>query len=209
MTSADRPLDSFPRPNVAVDTAVLTVLDDELSVVLSDTQGDLRLPGTFLRPGERLRDAVQRSLDQKAGIRDLVPEQLDVFDDPERDTRGWVLSVAHFAVVPSRHIDSASARVVPVRGIGPLPFDHEEIVRQAVGRLRREYDRTADPRGLAGTAGTAFTLRDLQRLHEAVAGEELRRETFRKRMEPQVEPTGETLRGVVGKPPRLFRRKQR
>jgi 8-oxo-dGTP diphosphatase len=203
--SSDRSLDSYPRPNVAVDTAVLTVRDDALCVVLTDANGDLRLPGTFIRPGERLDQAVRRSLDQKAGIAGLRPQQLQVFDDPERDTRGWVLSVAHRDVVPIERIASAKAHLVPVREVGPLPFDHNTIVDIAVTRLREEYDRTADPRDLLGGS---FTLRDLQRLHEAVAGEPLRRETFRKRMEPQVVPTGETLRGVVGKPPRLFRKRQ-
>ena len=58
------------------------------------------LPGTFLHQGERLADAVTRSLTQKAGVTGGHPAQLAVFDDPGRDERGWVLSVAHLAVIP-------------------------------------------------------------------------------------------------------------
>lgn len=204
-TGPTRPLDSYPRPNVAVDTAVLTFDAGALRVVLTGTHGDRRLPGTFLRPGERLRDAVARSLAEKAGVLGLEPEQLRVFDDPERDDRGWVLSVAHFAVVPSVRLDPAKAELVPVGELRPMPYGHSEIVRLAVQRLRDEYWAAPDPRNLIGPT---FTLRDLQRLHEAVAGEELRRESFRKRMAKHVVSTGELLRGVgiVGKPPQLYRK---
>ena len=47
-------------------------------------------------------------------------------------------------------------------------------------------------------------MRDLQRLHEAVAGESLMRDTFRRRMEPQLRATGELNRGALGKPARVF-----
>jgi hypothetical protein len=41
-------------------------------------------------------------------------------------------------------------------------------------------------------------------VHEAVAGETLRRETFRKRMLHHLSPTEEHLPNVVGRPPRLY-----
>lgn len=203
-SSPDRPLDSYPRPNVAVDTAVLTVQDDRLCVVLTGKHGDRRLPGTFLYPDERLEDAVRRSLVEKAGVVGLEPKQLHVFDDPKRDSRGWVLSVAHFVVVPTVRVEPDIATLAPVSDLQPMPFDHNDIVRRAVERLRGAYEKAADP---SRFLGETFTLRDLQRMHEVIAGEELRRETFRKRMARRVEPTGELMRGVVGKPPQLFRRR--
>ena len=71
--SAGRTLDEYPRPSVAVDTAVLTVRDDELHVLLvqpgqAGAEALRRLPGTFLHEGETLADAVLRSLRQKAGV---------------------------------------------------------------------------------------------------------------------------------------------
>ena len=98
--STGRSLADYPRPSVAVDTALLSPDPEQGLVVLLVRRTDgtgWALPGTFLHEGERLADAVKRSLRDKAGVRGLHPHQLHVFDDPNRDDRGWVLSVAHVA----------------------------------------------------------------------------------------------------------------
>jgi 8-oxo-dGTP diphosphatase len=204
--SSGRTLAEYPHPNTAVDTAVLTVSRDfTLCVGLVD-DGGLRLPGTFLHERERLADAVRRSLQAKAGIEGLQPEQLHVFDDPNRDERGWVLSVAHVDVVPADRLASSDKlRVVPMAEARDLPFDHDEIVARAVAWLRARYEKEPDP---AHLLPDRFTLRDLQRVHEAVAGTTFQRDTFRRGMlrTERIKETGERLSGIVGKPPRLFER---
>ncbi|MBH0081963.1 NUDIX hydrolase [Salinibacterium sp. SWN167] len=214
--SHDRALTDYPRPSVAVDTAVLTVPPGgELSALLvragagvgtgtgTGTGTAWRLPGTFLHEGELLADAVLRSLRTKAGVSGLSPRQLHVFDDPARDNRGWVLSVAHLDVVPwpSLTIDESLAKVVPVADAGALPYGHNDILDQAVATLRTRYAAAPDP---AGLLEHPFTLRQLQHLHETVAGEPLMRDSFRRAMEPQLAATGELAAGTVGKPARLF-----
>ena len=64
------------------------------------------------------------------------------------------------------------------------------------------YAAAPDPRGLAGDT---FTLLELQRVHEAVAGGPLQKDTFRRRMIDSLEDTGRHSSGGVGKPARLFR----
>lgn len=202
--SHDRALTDYPRPSVAVDTAVLTVPPGAaLSVLLVRTGDEWRLPGTFLHEGERLADAVLRSLQIKAGVSGLSPRQLHVFDDPARDNRGWVLSVAHLDVVPWSRltIDESLAKIVSVADAGALPYGHNEILDQAVATLRSSYASTPDP---AGLLEHPFTLRQLQQLHETIAGEPLMRDSFRRAMEPQLAATGEVAAGTVGKPARLF-----
>ena len=204
-SSHSKPLDSYLHPSVAVDTAVLTATD-KLCVLLVRSGDDLRLPGTFLHEGETLADAVLRSLRLKAGVIGLSPKQLYVFDDPKRDDRGWVLSIAHLDAVPADRlaIDASLATLVPVAELPTLPYGHDLIVQSAVEALRAEYAEHPDPRELLRGP---FTLRDLQRLHEVVAGEALPRDTFRRAMEPRLNPTGATGQGMVGKPARLFERK--
>ncbi|MFV0633429.1 NUDIX hydrolase [Demequina sp.] len=205
--TSGRALSDYPRPSVAVDTAVLTVADGSLSVLLVDDSrdGSRRLPGTFLHEGEVLADAVRRSLANKAGLAGLEPAQLRVFDAIGRDSRGWVISVAHLAAAPAALLGSAT--LVPVTDAGPLAFDHREILSLAVARLRADYAKNPDPWGLLGSA--PFTLLELERLHRAVDPDRPGgKDTFRRLMEPQLTDTGTLDQGTVGKPARLFVKEQ-
>lgn len=212
--SAGKTLADYPRPSVAVDTAVLTVPDgaSTLHVLLvkragSYDAGAWALPGTFLHEGERLADAVLRSLRDKAGIQGTSPKQLHVFDDPGRDDRGWVISVAHLDVVPWARISPVlagrdDARLVPVDDATGLPFDHDTIVGLAVDALRESYADKPDPHRLLPDE---FTLLQLRRLHEAVQGRSLPKDTFRRAMQPDLYPTDRFSEGEVGKPARIYR----
>ena len=164
------------------------------------------LPGTFLHEGETLADAVDRSLRVKANVRGLHPRQLHVFDDPHRDDRGWVLSVAHVEVVQAERLASRFAettRLVPVVAPGRLPYDHASIIAGAVEHIRSRYAGTPDPDRLLGDE---FTLRELRLAHEQIAGRPLQRDWFRRTMEPQLVATGRTTTGTRGRPAELFQR---
>lgn len=204
----------YPRPSVAVDTAVLTVADGSVCVLLvrraeDHQRGKWALPGTFLRERETLADAVLRCLREKVGISGRVPRQLQVFDDPARDDRGWVLSVAHVDVVPLAALGEALAsdgvRLASVTGesqlIAGLPYGHAEIVVKAVEWLRAAYAEAPDPGELLTEA---FTLKELRELHETVAGSTLMRDTFRRFMEPKLQGTGQMSDGTRGRPSRLW-----
>ena len=59
-----------------------------------------------------------------------------------------------------------------------LLFDHDAIVREAARDLRARYELTPDPENLWGDR--EITLPDLQDVHEAVLGERVRVDTFRR-----------------------------
>lgn len=198
--SAGTALADYPHPSLAVDTAVLTVQANALCVVLVQNAGGWRLPGTFLHEGETLADAVLRSLRDKAGIEGLRPRQLHVFDAPGRDDRGRVVSVAHLVVVPAASMPAGA--LTPWDAAHGLVYDHEQILRLAVHTVRADYAAAADP---ARLLGADFTLLELLRLHEAVAGEKLGKDTFRRRVLPDLVETDVYQPGKVGKPAKLFR----
>ena len=213
--STGRALTDYPRPSVAVDTALLTRDPQRGLVVLEVARDDTEkwaLPGTFLHEGETLAEAVERSLRDKAGVHGIRPRQLHVFDAPDRDDRGWVLSVAHVAVVRPDQLESPEAhsatevRLVPVDRPGELVWDHSDIVRLAKQHIRSRYLSRPDPDRLLGNK---FTLRELQLAHEDVAGHELPRDKFRRRMEPHLIATGimNDNTGTRGRPAEFFRRK--
>lgn len=226
LNSSGRSLTEYPRPSVAADTAVLTVAtarrgasrQASLPVLLMSrpSPGDplCALPGTFVHEGETLGQAALRALRGKAGVVGLAPRQLHVFDEPDRDDRGWVLSVGHVDVVRAeclvpaveargRSLSLASVDSV-LRGRRRLAFDHRDVVRLAAADVRRRSEETPDPDGLLSEP---FTMRELWLLHAAVRGHagDASRDTFRRRMEPLLEATGELPSGTVGKPAALFR----
>ena len=212
--SHGKALTDYPRPSVAVDTAVLTCAPDGELLVLQvrrATGVGWALPGTFLHPGEKLAAAVRRSLRDKANVGGVEPRQLHVFDRPGRDDRGWVLSVGHIAVVPLERLtdrDAVNTRLVPAEAPGRLAFDHEEIINRALTDLRSRYRERPDPDHLLGET---FTLRQLRRVHEAVDGQEIgpdKLDTFRRRMQEKlVRVSGSPVRGEGrGRPAQLFRR---
>lgn len=204
----------YPRPIVAVDTALLTIWPNRGLVVVQMWREDIgkwALPGVFVRRGETLAQAVERCLRDKLGVENIRPRQLHVLDDPNRDHRDWVISVAHVAVVRPEQLGALGSgvagetRLASVDRPGDLAWDHPEIVRRARTDVRERYETHPDPDRLLGPR---FTLTELRGVHEAVAGEQFGRDKFRRAMEDKVEGTGmieET--GARGRPAELFRRK--
>src|SRR5690606_25055044 len=141
-------------------------------------------------------------LHEKAGVSGLAPHQLHVFDALDRDDRGWVLSVAHVDVVRSTRLPP-DALLISVASLPPLAFDHDRIIAFAVEWPRDQYREAPDPRGMIDGACTLSTLRAV---HEAVLGERLLPDTFRRRMLPQLVATGELERSGRGRPAEMYRR---
>jgi 8-oxo-dGTP diphosphatase len=218
--SSGRTLSEYPHPSVAVDVALLTVVWMErrgtLSVLLhkpvkgfaADQWG---LPGVMVQMEELLSDAALRALQEKGGVTGAAPRQLKVFDALDRDERGRVLSVAHVDVVPEvRPAESESQVLAPISGDRAqppgrqrrLPYDHDLIVSEAVAWARSAYVRRADPFRLLGKE---FTLSDLQKVHEAVAGVAFVKDTFRRAFSEYLMPTGGERTGTVGRPAALYR----
>ena len=143
---------------VAVDVVLFTIRDAEdiedrwqvLLVRLPDAAfGDKwALPGVLVREDELFDAAARRALLSKAGLvaEGWYLEQLGTYGDPGRDTRGRVISVAHVALQRSDELQIVpgdgvlQAEWVPVRQAlsEDLSFDHSQMLRRAVERIRNK-----------------------------------------------------------------------
>ena len=222
-------LADYPRPHLAVDLVILTVglrrpSDERLSlgvVVQRRSDNTAVLPGRFVRERHTVDQTVRELLTEKLDYdpsRKIYLEMLGVYDAPQRDERGWVVSVSHLTTLRPDEADRLSAETVeilPIRGDATrgrrvtresLAYDHDEMVTTAVRRARRRYERSPDPLRLARPP---YTLSQLRHVHEAVLGEPLKRDTFNRRMQPYLEPATDTrgdlwLSETGGRPAQMF-----
>ncbi len=212
-------------PHLTADVVVFTLQPPgHLAVLLIERgippfRGQFALPGGFVQPDEDLADAARRELAEETGVDDVPIDQLATFGKPGRDPRGRTVTVAHLALVPWERVaharggdDAASARFFRVEGERPvddhavplpLAFDHDDVVRVAIERLRARVTYTTAPFALMPKE---FTLAELQAAYEAILERPLHRRAFRERVvdEGWVTGTGRT-RGGAHRPAQLFR----
>ncbi len=199
---------------VAVDLAVFTVIDRRLNILLlcmkrTPFTGRWALPGGRLRSDETVEAAAARELTEKTGLPHAHLEQLHTFSAPDRDPDDRCISVLHLALLPPtaqlRTTDKYSAiGWFPADRPPPLAFDHRDMLKLAVRRLRAGLYHSPLA---ADLLGDAFTLGDLQRTYEAILGEPLDARNFQRRLKALelVVETGKLRTGVRHRPARLHR----
>ncbi|WP_341891563.1 NUDIX domain-containing protein [Variovorax sp. YR752] len=190
------PDQGHPRPFSTVDLAIFTVLDDRLKVLLVQRPDgrDEPFPGRWALPGgfvDMARDAdlaacARRTLHDKTGVDSPYLEQLGSWGGAARDPRGWSATHVYLALMPAGGVvlerggNAADVRWFEVDGrLPPLAFDHGEILRAAVERLRSKVEYTSLP---AFLLAEPFTLPQLQRIYEIVLGRPVDKSGFRTRV---------------------------
>jgi len=212
----------FPAFAVTVDVVILTMTGGRLQILLvrrgvAPYEGMWAIPGGFKRPNETLAQAAKRELAQETGVDSAsLLTQFGAYGDPGRDPRMNVVTIAYLAVLRDvgavvAGTDAAAAALVPVsqalNGNVELAFDHAQIVRDAVERVRVDLDLT----GIATAfVGPTFTLAELRAVYEAVWGVHLDGANFRRSVVTEdgwVIPTGRRARPGApgGKPAELYR----
>jgi len=209
---------SFPRPLATVDVAIFSIREDALRLLLvrrpdgadEPFPGQWALPGGFIDTARDvdLEGCAMRKLADKTGFRIPYLEQVGGFGNAKRDPRGWSVTQLYFALVPPDAAvpDESSAQWHAVHGDGVgarLAFDHKQLVRAALTRLRNKVEYTSLPVYLVTEP---FTLGELQRAFEVVLDRSVNKAAFRTRVLSAglVESTGEFRPGPT-RPAELYR----
>ena len=203
---------AVPRASVTVDLVIFTVRDDALQVLLIERgctpfKGQWALPGGFVEKGETLEDAARRELEEETGISDLYLEQLYTFGDPGRDPRGQTVTVAYYSLIRTAPVraatDAAAVEWFPVAKLPSLAFDHADILRTAIERLRAKVGYSTVGFQLLPRT---FTLTDLQNLYETILERSLDKRNFRRKILSMglIEPRDEKREGTAHRPARLY-----
>ena len=227
-----RPKD-YPRPSVAVDLVIFTIIDAQLRVLVVKRQehpfkGDWALPGGFVRVGESSKEqgedldaAARRELQEETGLDpDRVHiEQLFTFGRSNRDPRMRVISVAYFALVRPDLApfvkaggDVSHAEWLPVEQLKKtdLGFDHREIIETALTRVRGKLEYS----GIAfDLVPLTFTIPELRHVYSIVLDKEMDPGNFRRKFNRMLEDglieQAPGKRITASKPATVYRFKRR
>ena len=170
---------------LAIDCIIFGFDDEDLKVLLiqrdfEPEKGKWSLMGGFLKQNETLDDAAKRILYRLTGMHDIYLEQLYAFSEVDRDPVARTISTSYYAIINiEKHneelIENFNAKWFSLSKVPELIFDHGAMLDKAIKRLRRRT--SINPIGFE-LLPEKFTMRQLQKLYEAILDKELDKRNF-------------------------------
>lgn len=174
---------------LSVDCIVFGFDEGKLKILIGKRKmdpgrGEWSLYGGFVNADESVDDAASRTLLELTGLKRIYMRQIGAFGNVDRDPGERVVSIAYYALINVNDYDeklrtSHGAEWMDINEIPQLYSDHNEMVRKARKLMRQKLSH--EPVGFR-LLPKLFTLTQLQKLYEAVNGEELDKRNFRKRV---------------------------
>lgn len=195
-------------PHLAFDIVIFGFSGNALKILLLEyhNTGFFALPGGFVGKEEDLDLAVLNGLQERTGLEHIHLEQFHTFGRMDRfrpdvmrtilrangtdpEDVPWMLerfiSVGYYSLIDYTKVQptpdelSDSLEWYPVEDLPELQFDHEKIVQKALSVLRQNLGTI-----LVGVnmLPERFTIKELQKVHEAILGAPLNRSSFQRRM---------------------------
>lgn len=170
---------------LAVDCIIFGFDKEQLKILLikrdfEPEKGKWSLIGGFLKKEENLDKAAIRILHHLTGLNNIYMEQLYSFSKVNRDPAERTISVAYYALIDIASHDEQmlsidSAQWFNLKKAPKLIFDHNRMVERAISRLQRRA--MAKPIGFE-LLPNKFTMRQLQKLYEAILDKKLDKRNF-------------------------------
>ena len=174
---------------VAVDCIVFGFDEGELRVLMGKRKmdpgrGQWSLYGGFVGENESVDDAAKRVLYGLTGLENLYMKQVGAFGDVDRDPGNRVVSIAYYSMINVADYDQAQQEKhdvawVNIEHLPEMFSDHLQMVLKARRMMKEKIAH--EPIGF-NLLPELFTLPQLQKLYEAVNGEEIDKRNFRKRI---------------------------
>jgi hypothetical protein len=209
---------------------LLGIFDDRLCVLLVERthagtgRTEYKLPGSLIYENEDLDDAANRVLNETTGMKRIRLKQFRSFGSPSRTANkedvnwlenasklkiGRIVTVAYLALckvkaaIPLKKY--GNAQWTPVDNMPRLPFDHEQIVSEAVREIRIWAE--AEPAIIFNYLPAKFTALDLRKTYEIIYGRNIEARNFYKKINalPYVLVTEESQKGVAHRSARYYR----
>lgn len=236
---------TYEKPSVTVDMVLMCYNkeEDQLKVLLIQRKTNpfrhsWALPGGFVHPQESTGECVLRETKEETGV--LISEhnieQLHTFSTPNRDPRGWVVTVSYLAFIGEEPLsagdDASQVRwfslerkdnelylvdeeieIILDLSTGAslshhhLAFDHSEIILKAFKRITNKMEN--EPQVLQ-VLGEDFTITEARKVFAKFSGvnfREIDHSNFKKSLLRFLDEVGERSMGI-GRPSKVYRLKQ-
>ena len=168
-------------------------------------KGQWALPGGLVKPDESLEESTKKRLSEYIGLNSFYMEQLYTFGGLKRDPSGRIVSVSYLMLVPNIPAKRSQQTLwIPVNRLPTLAYDHNQIVKLALLRLR---DKLSYTNVCYALMPEGFTLSQLQTSYEKILGRQLDKRNFRKKIlsSKLVKFIGKMKKGEPNRPARLYR----
>ncbi|SDF03913.1 ADP-ribose pyrophosphatase YjhB, NUDIX family [Pricia antarctica] len=170
---------------LAVDGIIFGFDKEKLKILLvqrdfEPEKGKWSLIGGFLKREENLDQAAIRILHHLTGLNNIYMEQVYSFSKVDRDPAERTISVAYYALIDIASHDRKLLKQNPIQWFNlkdapELIFDHNRMVERALATLRRRA--LNKPIGFE-LLPEKFTMRQLQKLYEAILDTKLDKRNF-------------------------------
>jgi ADP-ribose pyrophosphatase YjhB (NUDIX family) len=174
---------------LSVDCIIFGFDEGKLKILIGRRQmdpgrGEWSLYGGFVRSDESVDDAANRVLFDLTGLRNLYMRQVGAFGNVDRDPGERVVSIAYYALINVKDYDDRLRQEYGLEWVNfdevpTLYSDHNEMIQRARKMMRQKISNEPISFRLLPSL---FTLTQLQKLYEAVNGEEVDKRNFRKRI---------------------------
>jgi len=179
----------FQKVLLSVDCIIFGFDNNKLKVLIGRRQmdpgrGEWSLYGGFVRNDESLDEAANRTLNELTGLHEIYMRQVGAFGTVDRDPGERVVSVAYYALINVKDYDEKLLKEhgvewVEVEKVPTMYSDHNAMILKARKMMQQKIK--TEPISFQ-LLPQLFTLTQLQRLYEAVNGEEVDKRNFRKRI---------------------------
>lgn len=180
----------YERPAITTDCVIFGLDESSLKVLLikrgiEPFKNKWALPGGFIQMNETAEESAIRILKKETNLFGVFLEQLFTFSKTDRDPRERIISISYFALVKLADYrakagkDETLVEWHDVDKIPSLAFDHENIFRTALNRLKGKI--RYQPIGFE-LLPEKFKLSQLQHLYEVILEKNIDKRNFRRKI---------------------------
>lgn len=181
----------YENQGIHVIASIFTIDKGKLKILLvkrknNPYQGHWALTGGALYNDEDLEDGLNREIYEKTGLEHIEVKLANVFGKKNRSPVMRMVAVTYIGIIDSSKVEIAkstlktsNAEWFSIDEVPHLAYDHNEIITDAIKKLKEEILKT-DLLKVFFPSG--FTLPELQKVYESILEKKLDRRNFRKKI---------------------------